>query len=292
MRVSNTFQTLCLVVSLLLVAPTSAQVPVSPATEILTLNEPIFRFIIDAELTVTSVDTLADMWQGDTNLIDLALADDVLTVVSDSPADDNTPPGTGALRLVLRGNTSEEFPQFQSVEIDMNGTTPESTTEIFQGFSLAQARVILSDDFQRFDLPTGTITITQGGVTVGVIPPLALATRHGFRRIPFGPNGQVQTWDIVAGDLSISDLVGKPDSKANVTLWTFSPGDQAHTDAGTTIQSATSPIALLLLSTFDSGETFSLRLTPDELGVQFFGNLVANVTVKRIGPTVTVRTLQ
>lgn len=284
-------RTLCAALLLLLVlCPAAwAQSASPPATDIQTLDEPIFRFVVDASLTIGAVDTLEDMWQVG-GIIDLDLADGVIEVVSSSPLD--TLLGTGAQRLVLRGNTSDAFPEFQSVEIDMDGTTPVETTETFQGFSLAQARVIQSDDLQRRDLPTGTITITQSGTVVGIIGPGSLQTRHGFRRIPYGPDGQIQTWDIFAGNISIRDLGVKADANATATLWTLSPGDQAHTDGAVTIHAATdSSIALPFLETYESGETFALRLECDQDTVVFFANIFARVTVKRTGPVLIVREL-
>lgn len=238
-------------------------------------------FGIDAQTIIGAANTLQDVWDVG-GLIDLEISEGPLTFVSDDIND--TVAGSGARRIRLRGNTAEEFPKFQSVEYPMGGTTPVVTDESFQGMSLAQARIVDSSDLFSPAMPLGNITITQGATTVGLIKAGQTQTHHGFRRIPYAPNGEVEKWTLAGGLVEIIDLAAKPDAFARTSLWKFKPGDQAHTDGRGTIKaSLTSQAPLVFVQSFISGETFALRLTCDTDLVEFFINTTARVTLDRPG---------
>jgi len=243
---------------------------------------------IDGAVTITAADVLQDVSDVG-GIVDLSLADGELTVVSDNVND--TLLGTGAQRIVLRGNTAGSTPKFLSIEIDMDGEVDVVTTGIsFQGFSLAQARVVQSDDLERRDLPTGTITIQQNGVTVGLIQPGSLQTRIGYRRIPYGPNGEIETWSLTGGQICILDLAGKADATATLSLWTASPGDQIHTDGALAIRASVETCSTTFFAEdFDSGETFLPRVQSDQSGVKFFVSIGVAVRTSQRVPVIYTR---
>lgn len=284
---------LCLAAVLAISPPVPAQSPPAGLKADSDLSRRARTHIVDSTVTIAVAGVLEDFWDVG-GQVDFDLADGVLTVVSDdgndtcggasdpSPADPRCPSGgTGAWILRLDGNTCEAQPKFQSVFIDMDGTTPVVTGVCFQGFSLAQARVVQSPSLNaRQAFPIGEITITQGATVVGKINPGEEHTHNGFRRIPYGPDGEVETWTIIGGDLNLLDPKQNPDAVCELSLWTYSTDSQVHTDGRTVLQASIEVFRSLVFGeSFSSSQSFSLSADCDTSGAILFANLLVAVTV-------------
>ena len=192
--------------------------------------------------------------------------------------------GAGAQRILVTGNTSGATPTLQAVEYDMDGLTPVVTPESYQGFSVSEVRVIQSNDLERTDVPTGTITVTQGATTVAQVLPEQGVNHNGFRRVPFSPAGDTLTWTLGAGQVAVLDLAGQQNAAAQFTLWRKPIGQQIYSLGVLPLEAAVETRAPLLgLVSFVSGESFAARVACEVAGVKFFISAGINVFTEFAG---------
>lgn len=228
--------------------------------------------LLEGSTTIGAPGTIQDVWPVG-GIADFSLADGPLTIVSDDIND--TLLGSGARKIKVTGNTAGAKPMPQTVEYDMDGDQPFVTPQSFQGMSISSTIVSDSNDHSRTNLPTGTITITQGGTTVALLSPgpgsLGNASYNGFRRIPYSASGEVETWRIGVGQASVLDLAGQQNAAIQFTLWKKKPGSQFFSLGALPLEAAIETRARVnTAGDFVSGDIFAARVVSEVAGVQVF----------------------